>query len=177
VFRFHKEQLLALFPNYQVGADGYPQDPDPTRKLLIGWAAATDHYENWVSNRVQQESAIVMRKGTRMVAVPNPLRDAPEGSSEQDVDNKTVSGVRVPGFLVSGTIENGQAPCDPVPAGDLAAVPLTIGGHTATDVPLSASGPGAILFTGTYDNTDVMRKLLLTASGCLPSPAARAARR
>ena len=31
--------------------------------------------------------------------------------------------------------------------------------HTGTDVPLSAYGRGAALFTGVYDNTDVFFKL------------------
>ena len=41
----------------------------------------------------------------------------------------------------------------------------TISGHTASDVPLSAEGPGALQFTGTYDNTDVMRKILRAMKG------------
>jgi alkaline phosphatase len=31
--------------------------------------------------------------------------------------------------------------------------------HTATDVPLSALGPGAIAFTGVLDNTDVFFRI------------------
>ena len=52
VFRFEPDQaMLDFFPNYQRDARGYPADPDPTRKLLLGWAAAPDHYENWLANR------------------------------------------------------------------------------------------------------------------------------
>ena len=45
------------------------------------------------------------------------------------------------GYLVTGQVPGSQA------------------AHTATDVPLSAFGRGAMLFTGLYDNTDVFFKL------------------
>jgi alkaline phosphatase len=35
--------------------------------------------------------------------------------------------------------------------------------HTATDIPLSAFGPGAWAFTGVMDNTDVFFKLAQAA--------------
>ena len=71
------------------------------------------------------------------------------------------------GFLVPGTIENGEVPCpavDGCPA-DTAPVAHTISGHTATDVPLSATGPGAWQFTGLYENTDVFLKMLRATTG------------
>ena len=37
--------------------------------------------------------------------------------------------------------------------------------HTATDIPLSAFGPGAWSFTGVLDNTDVFFKLAQAANG------------
>jgi alkaline phosphatase len=37
--------------------------------------------------------------------------------------------------------------------------------HTATDIPLSAFGPGAWSFTGVQDNTDVFFKLAQAAHG------------
>lgn len=43
--------------------------------------------------------------------------------------------------------------------------------HTATDIPLSAFGPGAYAFTGVIDNTDVFFKLAQAAvKGILPPP-------
>ena len=159
VFRFEAEQELALFPNYTVDAQGYPTDPDPSRKLLLGWAAAPDRYENWLSNREQHEAA-VLADG---VSVANPGRDGPEASS----DNRSAAGRAVPGFLVPGTIENKSVPCpakDGCPA-DTGPVAHVISGHTASDVPLSASGPGAWQFTGVYENTDVFLKVLRSATG------------
>ena len=51
-FRFHPAQTLNFFTNYTVDAQGFPTDPDPTRKLLLGFAAGPDRYENWLSNRL-----------------------------------------------------------------------------------------------------------------------------
>jgi alkaline phosphatase len=159
VFRFEPEQELDLFPDYVNDDKGYPVDPDPARKLLLGWAAAPDHNENWLSNRLQLDPA-VLRDG---VSVANPARDGTTGPT----DNKSVKGTPVPGFPVTGTIENGSVPCpaaDGCPA-DTGPVAHTISGHTASDVPLSASGPGAWQFTGVFENTDVFLKMLRASTG------------
>jgi alkaline phosphatase len=63
---------------------------------------------------------------------------------------------------VTGTIENGAGACET--CGDTS-IGHTIAGHTASDVPVSAYGPGMEQFTGTYDNTDVFLKLLRAAAG------------
>ena len=44
-------------------------------------------------------------------------------------------------------------------------VPGSSAAHTATDVPLSAFGPGAWAFTGVMDNTDVFFKLAQATHG------------
>ena len=44
-------------------------------------------------------------------------------------------------------------------------VPGSSAAHTATDVPLSAFGPGAWAFTGVMDNTDVFFKLAQATYG------------
>jgi alkaline phosphatase len=154
VFRFDRNsQRLPLFPNYTVDARGFPTDPDPSRKLLLGWAAAPDHYENWLANRLMTDAAVVEKREPGLeVAVANPERDAGEAVGR---------------FLVAGTIENGATPCaagDGCP-GDTASDGHTFAGHTASDVPLSAIGPGAWQFTGVYENTDVFLKLLRAAAG------------
>ena len=161
VFRFAPEQELNFFPNYQVDERGYPVDPDPSRKILLGWAAGPDHNENWLSNRLQLEAAVA--EGKPAVSVANPARDGSAATS----DNRTVRGAAIPGFLVRGTIENGETPCPPsagCPA-DTAPLAHTISGHTASDVPLSASGPGAWQFTGVYENSDVFLKMLRATRG------------
>jgi alkaline phosphatase len=166
VFRFAPQQQLNFFPNYQVDARGFPVDPDPSRKILLGWAAGPDHHENWTSNRLQLEAAI--GQGTPAVSVANPARDGPAEAS----DNESVNGQPLPGFLVQGVIENGEMPCpssDGCP-GDTASLGHTISGHTASDVPLSASGPGAWQFTGVYENSDVFLKILRATSGSYALP-------
>lgn len=158
VFRFLPQQVLAFTPNYVVDDRGYPVDPDPSRKLLLGWAAAPDRHENWLADRVQTEAAVLdTRDDGRLVAVANPAR---AGAGE------------VPGFVVAGTIENGETAC-PDTAGcpaDTASNGHTFAGHTATDVPLSAAGPGAWQFTGVYENTDVFIKILRAAEGTYDTP-------
>lgn len=151
--RFAPEQVLALFPNYVVDDRGYPAHPDPSRKLLLGWAAGPDRHENWMSNPLPLDAAV----NADGVAVANPARDGPSAP--------------VPGFVVTGAIENGAAGC-PAPDGcpaDTASRASTNGGHTASDVPLSASGPGAWQFTGVYENTDVFLKMLRSATGGFPA--------
>ena len=49
-------------------------------------------------------------------------------------------------------------------------VPGTSAAHTATDIPLSAYGPGAWSFTGVQDNTDVFFKLSQAALGGVVMP-------
>jgi alkaline phosphatase len=164
VFRFVPDQTLEFYPNYETDDRGFPVAPDPSRKLLLGWAAGPDHYENWVSNREQHEAAVVVDG----VSVANPARDAPEEPS----DNETVSGSTIPGFLVRGTIENGEVGCPAATGcpGDTASLGHTVSGHTASDVPLSATGPGAWQFTGVYENTDVLLKMLRASTGRQPPP-------
>jgi alkaline phosphatase len=170
VFRFLSEQQLNFYPNYEVDANGFPKNPDPSRKLLIGWAAAPDHFENWISNRLAQDAAVKVTQKSKKdpaldvsVAVANPARDGEDEKS----DNKTVDGKAIPGFLVRGLIENGEYGCQNTPAcpGDTSPEPEIIAGHTGSDVPLSASGPGAIQFTGSYTNTDVYLKMLRASTG------------
>ncbi len=162
VFRFTPTPDMNFFPDYRPDINGYPLDPDPPRKLLLGWAAGPDRFENWLSNRLAlpptYDPIVISERGTTHAAIANPLRDGNAAGS----DNASVRGVRIPGFEVAGAIENGGLACDS--CGD-SSVGHTIAGHTASDVPLSAYGPGMEQFTGTYDNTDVFLKLLRAAAG------------
>ncbi len=154
-------------PDYEIGPDGFPVHPDPARKLLLGWGSASDHFENWRSNRRQLpgtiEATVVEQGQTHRRAVANPARD----SAQDDSDNRTVERLTVPGFLVAGTIENGETPCpgEDACSGDTAPSVEKSATHTATDVPLSAEGPGAPQFTGVYENTDVFLKILRATTG------------
>jgi alkaline phosphatase len=120
----------AGFPSYAIADDGYPASTDPDYKMLIGYAANADRYEDWVTN-------------------PQPLRDsqqpfngvAPLNSYPTGPLNRDVAG----NFLVTGQ------------------VPGTSAAHTASDIPVSAYGLGASLFTGVMDNTDVFFKVMQAA--------------
>lgn len=170
VFRFEPEQRLDFTTNYEIGPDGYPVNPDPSRKLLLGWAAAPDRYENWLSNRYYRSATAITRKVendvSRPIAVANPQRD----SGLPQADNKSVSGEAIPGFLVEGVIENGEYACAPQEqCGDTSSLALNTSGHTATDVVLSASGPGALQFTGAHENTAIFFWMLRATTGSYPN--------
>ena len=121
---------LAGFPIYGILPDGYPASTNPDRKLLIGYAANSDRYEDWQSN-------------------PRPIQDtqqpfnnvAPQNTYPADPTKRKVAG----GYFIAGQ------------------VPGTTAVHTASDIPLSAYGRGAALFSGAMDNTDVFFKLMKTA--------------
>jgi alkaline phosphatase len=77
------------FPRYEVAADGYPANTDPDRKMLVGYAANADRYEDWRTN-------------------PQPLRDsqqpgngvAPLNGNPSGPLNRDTTG----NFLVTGQI-------------------------------------------------------------------------
>ena len=94
--RFQSTDAINLYTNYDVDEQGYPRDPDPTRKLLLGWSSASDRNENWLANRRQLEAGVRSRE-SRDVVVANPDRD---GEKEA-----------IPGFLVEGIVENGTTAC------------------------------------------------------------------
>ena len=122
----------AGFPKYKLNADGYPETTDIDFKLLVGYGANSDRYEDFRSNdRPLQDSQQPFVK-------KEPLSAYPSGPIARDVEGK---------FMVTG-----QVP------GDSAV-------HTASDIPLSAFGPGAWSFTGVIDNTDVFFKLAQAAHG------------
>ncbi len=118
---------LAGFPLYGIMPDGFPATMNPNRKLLIGYAANSDRYEDWLS-------------------YPRPLRDsqqpfnntAPLNGYPNDPTQRDVTG----GFFLAGQVPGSSAV------------------HTASDIPISAYGRGAMAFTGTMDNTDVFFKMM-----------------
>jgi alkaline phosphatase len=171
VYRFEPEQLLDFSTNYETDARGYPVDPDPSRKLLLGWAAAPDRYENWISNRRAGWPAVPAGPGRGpggSIAAANTDRDG----TGRGAENRTPDGKPIPGFLVTGVIETGATACPDAEGcpGDTASEGHLLAGHTATDVPLSAAGPGALQFTGTYDNTEVFLKVLRATTGAWRPP-------
>ena len=120
----------AGFPRYPLAADGYPQATDIDFRLLVGYGANADRFEDWRSNPQP------MRDGQQPFAKAEPQKWYPSNPLERD---------GLGGFQITGQVPGESAV------------------HTATDVPLSAYGPGALTFTGVIDNTDVFFKLAQAA--------------
>lgn len=130
----------AKFPAYSISGDGYPVTTDISGKMLIGYGANADRYETWKAYPTP----------TRDTQQPfynaAPLNDTAKYAASP-AGRSAVTGVSGNGFLVTGQVSGEQAV------------------HTATDIPLSAFGRGASLFTGVFDNTDVFFKLGQIAVG------------
>jgi len=129
----------AGFPHYRLAADGYPETTDIDYRLLVGYGANADRYEDWRTKKTPQ------RDGQQPFAVEAPLKWYPANAQERDD--------ALGEYLVTGQVPGEQAV------------------HTATDVPLSAYGPGALAFTGVIDNTDVFFKLAQAAVKGVVAPA------
>lgn len=158
------------FTDYKdADGDGYPDEADPPSKLIVGFGAGTDRYEDWTSNKRPIVPSIA--KDGRAVA--NPKRDGPD-----DADPASRHGT-----LITGQVENGEIlslPADPDREPIINAV------HTASDIPLTATGPGALQFIGVQDNTSVFFKMMRAVGGSYPriyydgpasTPASRRAQR
>lgn len=131
----------AGFPKYTILADGYPQDWDPNYKLLVGYGANGDRFENYrtrpqPTNDSQQPANGVL-----------PLLNYPRNNY---ADGGALTGrplQQADGWFITGQVPGDQAV------------------HTGGDIPLSAYGRGAALLGGTMDNSDVFFKLMQAAVG------------
>lgn len=129
----------AGFPRYRIAADGYPEATDIDHRLLVGYGANADRYEDWRTNQTP------LRDSQQPLAKGEPLKWYPANAAERDD--------ALGEYLVTGQVPGEQAV------------------HTATDIPLSAFGPGALSFTGVIDNTDVFFKLAQAAVKGTTAPA------
>jgi alkaline phosphatase len=137
------------FPDYKdADGNGYPDQADPPSKLVIGFGAGSDHYEDWHSNLRSLPPAISQQGKV----AANPKRDGPE-----DADPASRHGT-----LITGQIENGESTSVALEA-DIE--PIINAVHTATDIPLTATGPGALQFIGVQDNTSVFFKMMHSYGG------------
>jgi len=129
----------AGFPHYKIAGDGYPEATNIDYRLLVGYGANADRYEDWRTKKTPQ------RDSQQAFAGEAPLKWYPANAAERDD--------ALGDYLVTGQVPGEQAV------------------HTATDVPLSAYGPGALAFTGVIDNTDVFFKLAQAAIKGVVAPA------
>jgi alkaline phosphatase len=131
----------AKFPQYSIAADGYPVTTDIPGKMLIGYGGNADRYETWQSNA--QPSQDSQQPFVGQAPLNGYTCGANANAGTQCTSAANVGAVRnvSTGYLVIGQVPGDQAV------------------HTATDIPLSAFGRGASLFTGVMDNTDVFFKM------------------
>lgn len=122
----------AGFPRYTIAQDGYPVSTDVDRRMLIGYAANADRYEDWRTN------AQPLRDGQQPFNNVPPLSLYPNLPTNRDVTGN---------YLITGQVADTSA------------------AHTGSDIPCSAGGVGASLFTGVMDNTDVYFKVMQAVLG------------
>jgi alkaline phosphatase len=125
------------FPTYgDANHDGYPDDPDPTVKLIMEDGGRPTYSQDFLTNYQPLNPA-----GAN-AAVPNPARDP---------DGLLMTG-NMPTRNVAGSANKTEASVNVAP-------------HTGEDVPLSASGQAADLFGGVYENSDVHVRLAAALRG------------
>jgi len=126
----------STFPTYvDANNDGFPDDPDPTVKLVLDDAGRPTYSQDFLTN------AIPLNPSGKTAAIPNPLRD-PQG------------------LLLTGNMPTSNIPPSSKDEGNIGVAP-----HSADDVVLSASGPGSSLFGGTFENSDTFERLAAALSG------------
>jgi alkaline phosphatase len=81
----------AGFPQYVIAPDGYPTTTDPDYKMLIGYAANADRYEDWLTN------PLPLRDSQQPFNSIAPLNTYPNGPLFRDMAG---------GYLVTGQIED-----------------------------------------------------------------------
>ena len=141
------------FTDYKdADGDGYPDEVDPPSKLIVGFGASSDRYEDWTSNKRSLVPTII--KDGRAVA--NPHRDGPEDSDPASRN----------GRLITGQVENGES-SSVSPGLDIE--PAINAVHTASDIALTATGTGAMQFVGVQDNTSVFFKMMRALGGSYKS--------
>jgi len=82
---------LAGFPVYNILADGYPATTNPDRKMLVGYAANSDRYEDWFSNARPLRDSQQPFNGTA------PLNTYPSDPTQRDVAGGYFIAGQVPG--------------------------------------------------------------------------------
>jgi alkaline phosphatase len=85
---------LAGFPQYAIAPDGYPATTDVDRRMLVGYAANADRYEDWLTN------PLPLRDSQQPFNNLPPLNTYPTGPLNRDVAGN---------YLVTGQIADGVA--------------------------------------------------------------------
>ena len=136
----------AGFPKYTIAADGYPTTTDVDKRLLIGYGANADRYEDWRTNAQPiHDSQQPLDKILPLDGYPRVnLYDTNISSSNATpgVNDSRPMRDEATGYFITGQVTGSSAV------------------HTGGDIPLSAYGSNAKLFGGTIDNTDVFFSIM-----------------
>ncbi|HQQ76359.1 MAG TPA: alkaline phosphatase [Thermoanaerobaculia bacterium] len=146
------DSAISNFTDYVVGTNGYPVSPEPSRRLIVNFGAAPEHYEDWTYSKLPRNSSATegggfdpgIVSGGKAVANPNDPKKNTAGA-----------------FIVSGVLETGAS------GGDA----QTQAVHTMSDIPISAMGPGASQFARVQDNTEAFFEIMNAMLGTFPIPA------
>ena len=87
----------AGFPKYPVGADGYPTDMDPDFRMLIGYAANADRYEDWRMNEKPLRDSQEPGNGVA------PLSTYPSGPLNRDTTSNFLVAGQIPDLIAAHT--------------------------------------------------------------------------
>lgn len=141
----------ATFPTYvDANKDGFPDDPDPTIKMVIDDGGRPTYSQDYLTNFVP------LNPSGSNASFPNPARDP--------------NGILLTGNMPTRNVIPAQpaigAPLSTSSASKTSGS-ISVAPHSGEDVPLSASGPGSDLFSGVYDNTDVHVRIASALSGRL----------
>jgi alkaline phosphatase len=143
----------ATFPTYEDrNRDGFPDDPDPSIKLIIEDGGRPTYSTTYLTNY-------------------QPLQ--PNASRKLD-DGKTImqSAVPSPKRQPGGLLMTGNMPTRNVKGGaNKTSGAVDIAPHTADDVLVSAQGAGAGHFAGFYENTGISVRLARAMGGDKAKPA------
>ncbi|MBZ4203237.1 MAG: alkaline phosphatase [Methylovulum sp.] len=125
----------AAFPAYTIAADGYPDTTNVDKRILIGYGANADRYEDWRTNARPINDSQQPNNAVEPLSTYPKMNVYDTNAARPERDKET-------GYFITGQV-----------AGTSAA-------HTGGDIPLSAYGVHSSLFTGTIDNTDVFFKIM-----------------
>jgi alkaline phosphatase len=139
------------FPDYVQSNSGYPASASPRHKLIVSFGSAPDHFEDWNVNLRPRNSSATDGSGVDPTVAVNGIAVA----NPSDPKRNTPGALRL-----TGVLENGEAGGDAV----LGAA------HTATDVPVSAWGPGSSQFGRVRDNTEAFLEIVNAYLGTYPVP-------
>jgi alkaline phosphatase len=135
----------AGFPKYTILADGYPATANIDRKMVVGFGAGADRFEDWMTNPIQ------VYDGSAPAEVKDQVGKG-QGPSGLTHDLSIIgrSPKKDVGFFIRGQAPGGSAV------------------HTAVDIPVTVYAKDRdvwLQFVGQQQNVDIFFKLMRAALG------------